>query len=563
MSITEGKDGRILLHDFGGSTPEAIVAAMGLTMVDLYADKPQRNGKLNIVATYDYQDETGKLLYQVCRLDPKDFRQRRPDPTAKGGWTWSVKGVLRVLFRLPELIAAVKDGRPVWVVEGEKDVEAMRKAGFVGTCNAGGALSTPDDSKWPDSMSEPLRGAEVVVVADKDKAGRRHAAFVAAKLQGTAGSVKVIELPDVDGKPVKDAADFFAAGGQPADLDDLVQGAPEWTPADQACSESTLPPIDNAAALLADETATLPPEIIKAVLHQGLKAVLGSSSKARKTWILLDLATSVAAGLPWWKFETLKGRVLCINFEIPRAFIRARIKRLCEAKGIEAIGNLDVWTLRGHGAALGTLLPRLLARIQTGAYVLIVVDPIYKGLGGRDENSAGDIGELCNEIERLAVETGAAVFYAAHFSKGNQAGKEAIDRIGGSGVWTRDADTIITLTKHKVEGAFTVDLILRNLPEQPPFVVEWAFPLMKVSEHLNPEDLKQAGGKKPEHEAQALLEVLPAKGLKNKDWIKAAREEHGMSERTFYRLRRELLAGGRVLKSKVGGKWQPVIQKHE
>ena len=123
-------------------------------------------------------------------------------------------------------------------------------------------------------------------------------------------------------------------------------------------------------------------------------------------------------------------------------------------------------------------------------------------MGGRDENAAGDISELCNELERIAVETGAAVFYVAHFSKGNQAAKEAIDRISGSGVWARDADTIITLTKHKEEqdNAFTVDLILRNLPEQPPFVVAWNYPLMTLREDLNPDDLKQARGRKRVHE---------------------------------------------------------------
>jgi predicted transcriptional regulator len=260
--------------------------------------------------------------------------------------------------------------------------------------------------------------------------------------------------------------------------------------------------------LLADEEIKLPPEIIEGVLHQGLKGVLGSNSKARKTWILLDAAISVATGQPFWKWRTCKGRVLYINFEIPRAFIRWRIQRVCESKGVADVANLDVWTLRGHGAALWSLLPAMLAKIETGKYLLIIIDPIYKALGGRDENSAGDIGELCNELEQIAVATGAAVLFAAYFSKGNQAAKEAIDRIGGSGVWGRDPDTIITLTKHQVEGAFTVDLILRNLPEQKPFVVEWNFPIMKVAPEFNPEELKQVAGRKKEHDPRKLLSVI-------------------------------------------------------
>jgi hypothetical protein len=272
--------------------------------------------------------------------------------------------------------------------------------------------------------------------------------------------------------------------------------------------KNELPAIDNAKTLLADEKIKLPPEIIEGVLHQGLKGVLGSNSKANKTWILLDAAISVATGLPFWKWRTCKGAVLYINFEIPRAFIRWRLLRLAKAKGVDDLSNLDIWTLRGRGTALGRLLPALLGKIKTGKYVLIIIDPIYKGLGGRDENSAGDIGELCNELEQIAVETEAAILYAAHFSKGNQAGKEAIDRIGGSGVWTRDADSIITLTKHQVAGASTVDLILRNLPDQLPFVVKWSFPLMNVAPDLDPDELKQTGGRKHAHDPLKLLAFI-------------------------------------------------------
>jgi len=177
-----------------------------------------------------------------------------------------------------------------------------------------------------------------------------------------------------------------------------------------------LPPIKNAAQLLADDEVKLPPEIIEGVLHQGLKCIIGSSSKARKTWLLLDMALSVCTGKQFWKWQTKKGRVLYINFEIPEAFIKTRIQKIAKAKNVPDAGNLDVWTLRGHAAPLWKLLPDLLAAIHTGKYALIIIDPIYKGLGGRDENSAGDISELCNELERLAVETGAAIVFAAHYS---------------------------------------------------------------------------------------------------------------------------------------------------
>jgi cobalamin biosynthesis Co2+ chelatase CbiK len=322
-----------------------------------------------------------------------------------------------------------------------------------------------------------------------------------------------------------------------------------------------LPDIDNAASLLADEQIQIPPEIIKGVLHQGSKAVLGSSSKACKTWILLDAALSVATGTPWFKWQTQKGRVLFINFEIPRAFIRKRIQVLCEKKGIADASNLDVWNLRGQAAPLGKLESELVSRIKDQGYSLVIIDPIYKALGGRDENSAGDISELCNELERIAVQTGAAVLYAAHFSKGNQAKKETIDRIGGSGVYGRDPDTIITLTKHKEEQdrAFTVDLILRNFPEQESFVVAWNYPLMTQRDDLDPDDLKQVRGRTRTHEPADLLEVMGKDFLTTTEW-KARAEEAGISSASFYRILKEIKKSGRVFLGK-DRKWesQPVI----
>jgi len=223
LTISDGDGGRILLHCHAGCPTDSICAAVGLKMADLFPARDSRNGNgSRLVAAYDYLDESGNVLFQVCRFDPKDFRQRRPDVTALDGWTWKTTGVRRVLYRLPELLAAVAGGRPIFVAEGEKDVDSLINAGFAATCNPGGA------GKWLDGYTEALRGADAIIVADKDRAGREHAQLVAAKLHGVAKSVRVMEVPDINGRPVKDAADFFAAGGQPAELDELAQAAPEW-----------------------------------------------------------------------------------------------------------------------------------------------------------------------------------------------------------------------------------------------------------------------------------------------------------------------------------------------
>lgn len=239
---------------------------------------------------------------------------------------------------------------------------------------------------------------------------------------------------------------------------------------------SALPPMDDLADMFEEEIHE-PPEVVEGLLHQGCKAVVGGGSKSFKTWILADLALSVANGAPWMGFSTKAGRVCYINLEIGRAFFHARMQKLATARGLQVKrGRFRPWNLRGYAADLSTIIPEIIRQAESEAFSLIVLDPIYKVLGDRDENAAGDIGGLLNEIERLAVKTGAAVVFGAHFSKGNQAGKESMDRIGGSGVYARDPDTILVLTKHEEEDAFTVETTLRNHPPVEPFVVRWQFP---------------------------------------------------------------------------------------
>jgi len=226
LTICGGADGRTLLKCHAGCTPDAICAALGLKVSDLFADKPERNGHAaKFVCAYDYTDGAGKILFQVCRFTPKSFRQRQPDTAKPGEWLWNMAGVSRVLYRLPEVLKAKASGHPIVLVEGEKDADCLAKHGFAATTNAGGA------GKWQDSFSETLRGVDVVIVTDKDTPGRTHAAFVAGKLHGAATSIRVLELPDVAGKTVKDASDYFNAGAKVDDFIAQIDAAPEWTPA--------------------------------------------------------------------------------------------------------------------------------------------------------------------------------------------------------------------------------------------------------------------------------------------------------------------------------------------
>src|SRR5262249_25765326 len=161
---------------------------------------------------------------------------------------------------------------------------------------------------------------------------------------------------------------------------------------------------------------------------------------------------------------------------------------------------------------------------KDGGYSLIIFDPIYKGLGNRDENKAGDIASLLNELESLAVQTGAAVAFGHHFSKGNQAGKESIDRIGGSWVVARDPDTILTMTRHEEEEAFVVEATLRNFPPIEKFVVVRRHPLMVRDDVLDPNALKQSNQILEKYSDEDLLASLDDGGMTATEWARDAME---------------------------------------
>jgi putative DNA primase/helicase len=189
--------------------------------------RKKRNGgraPFTVIETYDYANESGVLLFQVVRIVPKDFRQRRPNGT--GGWTWQLGKTRRVLYRLPEVRDAVARGRLVVIVEGEKDTDNLRELGFTATCNPGGA------NKWRTEYTESLRGADVVIIGDNDDAGRAHVAQVASSLHRIAHRVRALDLdqawPECPAKG--DISNWIEAGGTSEALSALIEALPEWTP---------------------------------------------------------------------------------------------------------------------------------------------------------------------------------------------------------------------------------------------------------------------------------------------------------------------------------------------
>ena len=166
LSIREGHDGRVLLNCFAGCDFDSILDALGVSAKDLMADNGTAgNGKvnkMNISKIYDYRNEEGKLLYQAVRLEPKDFRIRRPNGT--DDWIWDLNGTPRVLYKLPELLRSKSN--EVLITEGEKDCDLAIKNGFTAITNISGGKN------WRPEYNDFLKDKDAIIVQDNDKAGR-------------------------------------------------------------------------------------------------------------------------------------------------------------------------------------------------------------------------------------------------------------------------------------------------------------------------------------------------------------------------------------------------------
>jgi 5S rRNA maturation endonuclease (ribonuclease M5) len=362
---------------------------------------PNGHSAREIVATYDYLDEGGKLLYQVVRFEPKTFRQRKPD--GNGGWIWNLNGVRRVPYRLPELQTAEQ----VFIVEGEKDVESLRSLGLVATTNPGGA------GKWHEEYGEALRGKHVVIIADNDKPGQEHAAQVATALHLVAASVKVIEkLPMPDGQSVKDVTEWVTHGFDARLLYALAEDTPSWSPDAEKAADDWKILFHAPGDFLTVSPLSFS---IEGFLQNDGATMLGGLSGHGKTFMMLSVVKALLAGPGtklWDLFPVLEKaeRILYLIPECALAPFTHRLK-LMGLLDYTQNGKLLVRTLN-----LGTapkLSDKRLLKAAQGAHVFL--DTALRFSEG-DENTATDISKgLASELFALTA-AGARATVGAHHS---------------------------------------------------------------------------------------------------------------------------------------------------
>ncbi|MGE3542055.1 MAG: AAA family ATPase [Candidatus Tectimicrobiota bacterium] len=418
LEIFDGNH-RTVARCHAGCPEAAVLGALGVAVTDL---RPARQKQPTPVVEYSYCDAAGHLQYQVVRYYPKTFRQRRPDPVNPGAWIWDMAGVQRVLYRLPEVLAAVQQDKPVYLVEGEKSADALAALGVVATCSPGGA------GKWSAAYAQTLQGAHVAVLPDNDEPGRKHADHIAAALQGVAASVKVVALPGLPSKG--DVVDWLAQGGTATALQALVEAAPEWSPTQgepapgDNTSQYALPaPVRfktmSARELLAKE---LPEQawVIPDILPSGCTLFAGRG-KDGKSLMMLNCCVAVATGgTALGTYQVQQGDVLYLALEDGERRAQTRLKeQLAHIGHADAPDRLELvlWDAPRVGQGFEEALTAWLDEHPEAR--LVVVDILEKVRPHRQRNGSvyeADYSAVA-PLQRIAQERNVALVIVHHSNK--------------------------------------------------------------------------------------------------------------------------------------------------
>lgn len=468
LVIARGDDDKALLKCQAGCETSDILLNLGLTMQDLFPKAQSSTGR--IVAEYDYCDEEGRLLFQAVRKEPKDFRQRHPS-TNGNEWEWNLNGTRRVLYKLPQLLAA-DPKRTVFIVEGEKDVDRLIELGFIATTNPQGA------GKWRDDYSPTLEGRKVLIIPDNDDPGMRHAGQVTLSLAPYVSSLKVLVLPDLP--PKGDVSDWLDAGSTVQDLKRLAVAAAEL-PVDNAellrkellhlLREGSLqetspgtnqPPPEDAFATnvrqASPEIRWLPRPISELSSGQeqldwiwhgyaapGMITLFTGLWKSGKSTLLAYLLQSLDGTLQEFAGQPVRAaKALVISEEGERHWVDRR-----DNLGIE--DHVSIITKPFLKNPSWTDWERFVATVAIeavqGKYGLVVFDSIFNLWPVKDENNAAEVKAALMSMNQL-TEAALAVLLIAHPKKGD-AGEGQATR--GSGALPSIVDIIIEFRRYDAE----------------------------------------------------------------------------------------------------------------
>ncbi|MBW7864509.1 MAG: AAA family ATPase [Candidatus Hydrogenedentes bacterium] len=228
-----------------------------------------------------------------------------------------------------------------------------------------------------------------------------------------------------------------------------------------------------------DNLPPLDQVVLEGVLRRGQKFCLVGPSKVGKTYCLLALAYAAATGMPWMGRRVERGNTIYINLEVSAPSLFHRVDRVEAAMGRATDPLLHIANLRGTSLHVEEVTTKLLPVVKklNGDVGMVIVDPVYSLLNGRDENMARDVADMMLHLEHLAEYTGACVVFSHHCPKGAMGTRSPMDRAAGSGVFARSVDAMMMLSETDVPGDFLIDWICRDFPAPPQSAVRWNWPL--------------------------------------------------------------------------------------
>jgi hypothetical protein len=530
--------------------------------------KPKASGSgkaAHITATYVYTDPDGREVYEVRRWDPKNFTQARIEPDGRRvSEPGCMKGVPLVLYRLPELRAAIAAGDPIWIVEGEKDADRLHAEGLVATCNTGGA------GKWRPEYADCFRDApDVRIVADRDAPGYRHATNVAASLRGAGPRIRVLESP-----VGKDVSDLLDAGNS---LENLVEINPEDRQRELRETgastngtgerEEEKAPRSPILVPLAKVTPTKMEFLWPGRMPVGKLIILEGDPGLGKTVMLCDLAARITRGDPMPDgAQTHRGSVLWLSAEDDLAdTIRPR-----HEAALADLSLISVFSaVRSNNPAQPPEFPidadMLECAIRERAAVLVVIDPLVAFLGSETNSHRDqDVRRALAPLAAIAERTRAAIVLVRHLNKGSSSnplyrgggsiGIIAAARAGLLVARDPDDDTrrILAVTKFNVGlPAPSLGFCIRGSPEGVA-EVQW----LGASAHTAssvlavPQDGEERSAV---DEARDWLADFLGSGARAANDVKKAARAVGISDKTLERAKRALSAVAR--KQSFSGAW--------
>lgn len=363
---------------------------------------------------YVYEDTTGKPVYEVVRLDDvngKKIFQRAilPDGTKKN----SMKGIERIPYRLPEILEAQKANQPIFIVEGEKCVEALRGLGLVATTNSGGA------GKWGDCGKYFQKGINVIIIPDSDVPGRKHGLEVATDLKQRGCNVKVLNLPNLQQK--EDIYDWLKKGHSKEELLKIVEDMQEWDLEQVEVEDEQEPENERGFKFVwANDLEIKEPRfLVKNLLEEDCLGLVIGDPSSGKSLFVLDMACCISTGAPFHGRQVKEGPVLYLAGEGHNGLRRRLAAWERENKISLKDARLAISTKAAaltDGMAVEEVI-RAIEEILTPIEekpALLIVDTLARNFGIGDENSAQDMGIFIAELDRIRTTYECSVLVVHH-----------------------------------------------------------------------------------------------------------------------------------------------------